>query len=205
MKIRQLHPWDLDEQGARTAQRTLRELVDLSPSTGPFTTACGVDVAYEDAATKGVPQAVAAAVVLDMADGSVMTHRVARTDVAFPYVPGLLSFREMPPLIEALDLLTVEPDVIVCDGHGYAHPERFGLACHLGVLASIPTVGCAKTPFIGAAEEPGFERGSRAPIIDQGELVGYALRTRSGVKPVYVSPGHLVDFDQACEIVLTLL
>ncbi len=206
MEIQQLHRWDLDEQAARSTQRSLRERVDLRPSAGPFSTACGVDVAYAEPAVApgSVAKAVAAAVVLDVADGSRLAEQVARVEVGFPYLPGLLSFRELPPLVAALHGLSVEPDVIVCDGHGYAHPERFGLACHLGVLASVPTIGCAKTSFVGTYAEPEMERGSRSPVVDGGELVGYALRTRDGVKPVFVSPGHRVDFDQACETVLAL-
>jgi deoxyribonuclease V len=124
---------------------------------------------------------------------------------AFPYVPGLFAFRELPVLTDALRQLTVQPDVLVCDGYGLAHPRRFGLACHLGVLTGLPSIGVAKTPFVGRAEgELGEHRGATADLQDGPDVIGRALRTRDGVKPVYVSIGHRVDLDTACALTLAL-
>ena len=120
----------------------------------------------------------------------------------FPYVPGLLSFRELPPLLEAWERLTLRPDALLCDGHGLAHPRRFGLACHAGVTLDLPAVGCAKSLLVGQAEEPAQVRGAQGELRHQDELVGLALRTRPGVKPVYVSIGHRVTLPDAAALVL---
>lgn len=146
----------------------------------------------------------AAVVVLDTADLSVRDTAVVRGGAAFPYVPGLFAFREIPALLEALGKLTVRPEVLVCDGHGLAHPRRFGLACHLGVLTGLPSFGVGKTPLIGSWDQPGEERGARADLVDDGETVGAVLRTRAGVKPVFVSVGHRMDLDGACDLTLRL-
>lgn len=143
-------------------------------------------------------------VVLDTADLRVRDTAVVRGTAAFPYVPGLFAFREVPALLEALDKLSVRPDVLICDGHGLAHPRRFGLACHLGVLTGLPSYGVGKTPLIGAWEQPGDQRGARADLVDGGETVGVVLRTRQGVKPVFVSVGHRMDLDGACGLTLRL-
>lgn len=198
--VNHLNDWDLDEQQARAKQRHLAGLVDVTPTLELPATAAGVDVAYD----VGSDVVVAAVVILDSATLEVIETCVIRTTVRFPYVPGLLSFRELPSVIDALGKVEATPGVIVCDGHGYAHPERFGLASHLGVLCDIPTVGCAKTAFFGTYDEPGPDRGSRTPIVADDATIGHALRTQDGVNPVFVSPGHDVDFDSACEIVLSL-
>ncbi len=122
----------------------------------------------------------------------------------FPYIPGLLSFRELPLAMAAIEKLSIEPELIVADGHGYAHPARLGLACHLGIEIDLPTIGCAKTSFIGEHGEPGLERGAWADITDGGEVIGSVVRTRHGVKPLYVSPGHLIDFESARLAILAL-
>jgi deoxyribonuclease V len=124
--------------------------------------------------------------------------------VAFDYVPGLLAFRELPGLVRALEQLTVTPELIVCDGYGLAHPRRFGLACHLGVLTGLPTLGVGKTAFVGTFEEPGRTRGSWSDLRLDGEVVGRVLRTQDGVKPVFVSVGNRIDLDTACANVLRL-
>lgn len=121
---------------------------------------------------------------------------------AFPHVPGLFAFRELPTLVEALRRLRTVPGLLLCDGHGPAHPRRFGLACHPGVLSGLPTAGVAKTPFTGRHEGLGEERGAFAPLVDGDGTVGRALRTRAGVKPVFVSTGHLIGLDAACRHVL---
>jgi deoxyribonuclease V len=126
----------------------------------------------------------------------------ARRPLAFPYVPGLLSFREAPAIIDALQQLSEKPDLLLVDGQGLAHPRRFGLACHLGVLADLPTIGVAKSRLVGAYEEPGTERGAWTPLIDGCETIGAVLRTRRAVRPVFVSIGHRICLQTAIDLVL---
>ncbi|MDI7269575.1 MAG: endonuclease V, partial [Myxococcota bacterium] len=133
-----------------------------------------------------------------------LASAVVASPVPFPYVPGLLSFREAPPLLEALARLPLIPDCLVVDAHGLAHPRRFGLACHLGVWCDIPTIGIAKSLLVGRHGPLGRARGSIAPLVDRGETVGAAVRTRAGVRPVYVSVGHRFDLSSACALALAL-
>lgn len=162
-------------------------------------TAAGLDVAYET----GSPVVAAAVVTLSVATGEVLESATAVGEAEFPYVPGLFAFRELPTLLAAFAGLTVTPDLLLADGHGLAHPRRFGLACHLGLETGLPTIGVAKTP-LGRYDQPGPERGARTPLLDGDEEVGAALRTQPGVKPVFVSVGHRVDLDTACAHVLAL-
>jgi len=145
---------------------------------------------------------VAGAVVWDIELERSVEEATAEVEVDFPYVPGLLSFRELPGLMAAYNKLQTPVDLLICDGQGYAHPRRFGLACHLGVLLGIPTVGCAKRALVGRYEPPGAKRGVRSLIRDGSELLGAAVRTRTGVRPVFISVGHLVTLDTACTVVL---
>ncbi|MET9841482.1 endonuclease V [Streptomyces virginiae] len=192
-----------DEAEARAIQDELRHRVVLTESGPPpghgFVT--GVDVAYDD--TRDL--VAAAAVVLDAATLEVVQEATAVGHVSFPYVPGLLAFRELPTVLAALDALTVEPGLVVCDGYGLAHPRGFGLACHLGVVTGLPSIGVAKNPFTFTHEEPGTRRGDAAALLAaDGAEVGRALRTQDGTKPVYVSVGHKVSLDNACAHVLAL-
>ncbi|WP_223190574.1 endonuclease V [Nonomuraea terrae] len=198
MQVEQLHPWPSSVAEAEAVQDRLRGHVEL---TGPatFTLVAGLDVHYH-----GDEALTAAAVVLDAATLAPVEQVVAHGRAAFPYVPGLFAFRELPALVEALERLTVTPDLLVCDGYGVAHPRGFGLACHLGVLTGLPALGVGKTPFVGVHETPGPERGAWTPIVHEGATVGRALRTRPGVKPVYVSQGHRVSLDTVTEQVLRL-
>ncbi|WP_062349799.1 endonuclease V [Herbidospora yilanensis] len=184
---------------ATEIQSRLRPLADLA-SEGPaeigFTAGLDVGYAADDTVTGAV-------VVLD-SSLNVVDQAVARERARFPYVPGLFAFREIPPLLTALSRLSVTPGLLVCDGYGVAHPRRFGLACHLGVLTGLPAIGVAKTAFVGTHEPPAAERGSWTPIVLDGETVGRALRTRTGVKPVYVSQGHRMSLANACAQVLRL-
>ncbi len=197
------HSTPRTEAEAVAVQRELRRLLVLDepgpPADGTGTVA-GVDVAYDD----GAGVVAAAAVVLDAGDLTVLDRATAVGPVAFPYVPGLLAFRELPTVLEALRRLRVAPGLVVCDGYGLAHPRRFGLACHLGVVTGLPTIGVAKSPFTFRHEPPGPSRGDAAPLLDAGEVVGRALRTRDGVKPVFVSAGHRTGLDAACAHVLRL-
>lgn len=194
--------WPTDERTARAVQDALRTRVVLDeagppPGTGHVT---GVDVAYDD--ERDI--VAAAVVVLDAAMLDVVEEATAVGKVAFPYVPGLLAFREIPTVLAALDELWSDPGLVVCDGYGVAHPRRFGLASHLGVLTGLPTIGVAKNPFAFAYEDPAAGRGSASPLLDGAEEVGRALRTREGVKPVFVSAGHRVSLDRACAHTLHL-
>lgn len=194
--------WPATEEQARAVQDELRNRVVLdeegpAPGTGRVT---GVDVAYDD--RRDV--VAAAAVVLDAATLDVVAEATAVGQVSFPYVPGLLAFREIPTVLAALDALPCAPGLVVCDGYGLAHPRRFGLASHLGVLTGHPTIGVAKNPFTFTYDDPGAARGSVSPLRAGPEEVGRALRTRDGVKPVFVSVGHRVSLDTACAHTLAL-
>ncbi|MGW3941991.1 endonuclease V [Streptomyces phaeochromogenes] len=194
--------WPATEDQARAVQDELRGRVVLDepgppPGTGRVT---GVDVAYDD--ERDV--VVAAAVVLDASTLDVVAEATAVGQVPFPYVPGLLAFREIPAVLAALEALPCAPGLVVCDGYGLAHPRRFGLASHLGVLTGLPTIGVAKNPFTFTYEEPGAPRGSASPLLAGEEEVGRALRTQAGVKPVFVSVGHRVTLDAACAHTLHL-
>ncbi|MEV7289942.1 endonuclease V [Streptomyces sp. NPDC093252] len=194
--------WPATEEQARAVQDELRARVVLddsgpAPGTGRIT---GVDVAYDDERDL----VAAAAVVLDAASLDVVAEATAVGRISFPYVPGLLAFREIPTVLAALAALPHPPGLVVCDGYGLAHPRRFGLASHLGVLTGLPVIGVAKNPFVFTCDPPGDRRGASSPLLAGTEEVGRALRTRDGVKPVYVSVGHRVALDTACAHTLAL-
>ncbi|RJQ74329.1 deoxyribonuclease V [Pseudonocardiaceae bacterium YIM PH 21723] len=159
----------------------------------------GVDVSYADE-----DRLAAAVVLLDTGTLELVESAVVTGRASFPYRPGLFAFRELPSIVEALATLSGTPGLIVCDGHGLAHPRRFGLACHLGLITGIPAMGVAKNVFTGEFEEPGPHRGATSPLLDGGEEIGWVLRTQDGVKPVFVSAGHLIGLDNACEWALRL-
>jgi len=197
-----MHPWDLSPTEAIALQRELAsdvECVDRLPE--KITRVAGVDVGFED----GGRIARAAVAILSFPDLAPMERSIARLDTAFPYIPGLLSFRELPAVLEALAHLSEPPDVILCDGQGRAHPRRFGIACHLGLLLDLPTLGVGKTRLIGEHEEPGPERGDWTALLDKGEIIGATLRTRPGVKPLYISGGHRVGLESAVRLTLACL
>jgi deoxyribonuclease V len=206
MRIEVPHAWPQDEAGALALQDELRPRADhVGPGPQSPRLIAGLDVAY--AGSGGAADAVVAAVVvIDARTLAPVEQATAVGRASFPYVPGLFAFRELPVLIEALGRIRTTPDLLLCDGHGLAHPRRFGLACHLGVITGIATAGVAKTPFVGtyAPRDLAAVRGSYAPLTDGGETVGRALRTQDGVKPVYVSTGHRIDLDTACRHVLAL-
>ena len=195
------HSWDMNEQDALDLQRELANKVRLvDPPESVWRWIAGVDVGYD----KYGDQLFAAVVVLDAETGNVVETATAWDRVCFPYIPGLFSFRELPPVIKAMSGLSRRPDLIICDGQGLAHPRRFGLACHLGVLYELPTIGCGKKRLIGTHQDPAEERGAMAPLEDDGTLIGYVLRTQTGIRPVYVSPGHLISHQTACREVLRM-
>ncbi len=201
MKIRRLHDWNLSIDEARTLQGRLRERLILEPPPGfdPRLVA-GADLSIRWKSDRGY----AGIVTIDVESHETLEEATAVVDVDFPYVPGFLSFRELPPLAAAWERLRRRPDAVIFDGHGIAHPRRFGLACHGGLLFDVPSVGCAKSLLVGRHGPLGEERGSTAEIIADDEVVGMAVRTRDRVKPVYVSPGHRMDLPTAVALVLRM-
>ena len=181
-------------------QETLREQVvarDEFPRE-PRTVA-GMDVSYD----RKSPWIFAAVVVLRLPALELVDQAVvARARATFPYVPGLLSFRESPAGLAAWERLKTRPDCLLCDGHGYAHPRRFGFACHFGLLVDLPTIGCAKSVLVGEYREPSERRGSLSDLVHDGEVVGVAARTQNATRPVFVSAGHRISLRRAVEIVL---
>lgn len=198
MKIDQRHAWPATISEAIAIQEQLRGEVIAADALGTVQYVAGVDVGYQsDSST-----ARAAVAVLSFPDLQLLEYKIARRETAFPYIPGFLSFREVPAVLDALEALSLVPDLLLCDGQGIAHPRRFGLACHLGVLTDIPSIGVAKSRFIGEYDELPAERGSWQPLRDKGETIGAVLRTRSGVNPLYVSIGHRVSLPAAIDYVL---
>jgi deoxyribonuclease V len=194
VKLDRLHSWDVTPAEAVALQRRLAPLVSRMaelPETVRYI--AGVDISPPDA--DGV--CTGAVVVLAYPSLEAVEVRVHRERPAMPYVPGLLSFRETPVLAGALEALSITPDLLLVDGQGLAHPRRFGIACHLGLLTGLPTIGCAKSLLVGRHEPLGVDAGAWAELVDRGEVVGAALRTRAGVTPVYVSIGHRVGLEQA--------
>jgi deoxyribonuclease V len=193
--------WDVTVAEAVALQRELRDrLVLRTPSGFAPARVAGADISLD----RGEPRGYAGVVVIERASMSTVDEATAVGDLTFPYVPGLLSFRELPLIARAWTRLRVRPDVVVFDGQGYAHPRRFGIACHGGVLFGVPTLGCAKTILVGRHGPLGEERGATAEMVDRGEVVGMAVRLRAGTKPVYVSAGHLIDLATAVEVVLSM-
>jgi deoxyribonuclease V len=199
------HSWDVSPQEAAALQRALGARLraeDDPPGLGSSArVVAGVDNAYvrqADGVTLGVGVAVALGLPgLEPLDWSTTTLRVR-----FPYVPGLLAFREVPVMLAALAGLSVSPDLVLVDAHGYAHPRRFGAASHLGVLIDRPTIGCAKSRLVGRYTPPGPEPGARTPLVDRGETIGMVVRTRASGAPLFVSVGHRVSLGTAVELVL---
>lgn len=194
--VRDLHPWDLSYREAVALQRRLASMVvregDLPEKAVRLV--AGADVAAGRAGRIGV----AAVVVVSYPELEPVETVVVEAPVTAPYIPGLLSFREAPVLVEAFRRLRAMPDLLIVDGHGYAHPRRFGLACHLGLLLDLPTIGCAKSRLCGEESPLGAERGSVAALTDAGEVIGSLVRTQTGIRPVYVSVGHRLSLE-ACE------
>jgi deoxyribonuclease V len=194
------HAFDLAIPDARRLQERLRSRVREEELPRRLRSIAGADVSYD----RGSPTLFAAVVVLDARTLEVIEMASVEDRARFPYVPGYLSFREIPPLLEAFAKLSERPDLVVADGQGRAHPRRFGLASHLGVLLDLPTIGCAKSRLVGEHREPGPRRGASTQLRDGGEVIGTVLRTQHGVKPVYVSVGHRVTLAAARRLVLAL-
>ena len=192
------HPWPVTVAEARAVQEELRSSVVREGDLGDVTRVAGADVGFED----GGLVTRAAVAVLTFPELELQDQAVVRHKTTFPYVPGYLSFREIPSILEAMGALADSPDLVLCDGQGYAHPRRFGLACHLGVLLDIPTIGVAKSRLVGTYDEPGSDKGDWTPLVDGGETVGAVLRTRPRVKPVFVSTGHRLSLETAVAMTL---
>jgi len=199
MKVSQRHDWNLSYSEAVALQRELAGEVTLRGiPAAEVRRVAGADVAV----SRRTNTAAAAVVVLDFPSLEVLEERVWRSELTFPYIPGLLSFREIPALVECLRAVVAPFDVLLCDGQGIAHPRRFGLASHLGLILQKPTIGCAKSLLVGEFGTVGETRGDFAPLTHKGRRVGSVLRTQEGVKPIYISPGHLVDHRSARRIAL---
>lgn len=200
MKYPSLHSWDVDTKEAIEIQKRLASRVSVEDElVGPTRYVAGVDISPPDANGN----AVGAAVVLELPELQVVEVSVYRGKPGFPYVPGLLSFREAPLILGALEQLATTPDVVLVDGQGLAHPRRFGLACHLGFLTDTPTIGCAKSILKGRPEgNLAASAGAHVPLVDKNEIVGAAVRTRESVNPIYVSIGHKVSLEIAIKLTL---
>ena len=196
MQYRSLHSWDVTPEEAREIQNRLRREVIGADRFGTINTVAGVDIGLKK------DTALASVVVLSFPELQVVDSEVAACPVRFPYIPGLLSFREIPPLLTAFAQLQTEPDLVIVDGQGIAHPRRFGLASHLGLILDKPTIGCAKSRLWGRYEEPGLEQGAYTHLVDKGEVIGVAVRTRANVRVVYVSVGHRISLDSARTLTL---
>jgi len=188
--------WPHSPAQASQLQERLRGQVVAEDELGIVREVAGVDAHYS------VDRVCAAVVVMGLPNLATVESALVHRPLTFPYLPGLLSFREAPAITEALNQLSKKPDLLLVDGQGLAHPRRFGLACHLGVLADVPTIGVAKSRLIGTYEEPGIERGAWSPLTDGDETIGAVLRTRRTVRPVFVSVGHRISLRTAIDLVL---
>jgi deoxyribonuclease V len=193
-----MHDWDVTPTEAVAIQKELAGRVKLQPFKGVPGLIAGADISFN----KYSPTVYAAFVVLDFKTMEPVGYSSHVMDVSFPYVPGLLSFREIPPLIEAWKKLSVVPDVVMLDGQGIAHPRGMGIASHFGVLVNIPTIGCAKSVLTGKFSDLPPEAQSSVPLILRDKKIGTALRTKNKTNPVFVSPGHLMSFEDSVRITL---
>ncbi|MEM7713056.1 MAG: deoxyribonuclease V [Cyanobacteria bacterium P01_A01_bin.68] len=199
MKIEQRHNWNLTTSEAKTIQEELRkEVITEDRFEEPVKYVAGVDMGFEADGTISR----AAVAVLSFPDLQLQEQTIAKRPTTFPYIPGFLSFREIPAVLDALQKINTTPDIILCDGQGLAHPRRLGIACHLGVILDMPTIGVAKSWLIGDYEEVPQEKGSWKPLIHKDETIGAVLRTRANVKPLYISSGHRISLPTAIDYVL---
>jgi deoxyribonuclease V len=201
MQIQKRHPWSIAPSEAIEIQEKLRDEVIREDRVGSIKRVAGADVSYR----RKDKVARAAVAVFSYPALEPLSHSFAKRTITFPYIPGLLSFREIPALFQAFSGLDIQPDLLICDGHGYAHPRRFGLACHLGLISNLPTIGVAKRKLIGEHGPVPNRRGAWVPLVDEGEIIGAVLRTREKVKPVYVSLGHRVSLETAVQLTISCL
>jgi len=198
MKVHKLHEWEVSSARAREIQLSLAKRVVAENGVINPRIVAGIDISSPD------PQGVAsgAVVVLSYPELSIVEVKIAQGKITLPYIPGLLSFRESPLILAACEKLSNIPDLVLIDGQGIAHPRRLGLASHVGLFLDLPTVGCAKSILCGQHQPLTEEAGSHAELLDNGEIIGAALRTKSGVKPIYVSVGHKIDLGSALQWVI---
>ncbi len=199
MRVRALHSWDIIPEEALHLQKKLRPRLSLKAPGGKLSLVAGADISC----VRSLRLAVGGVLIFRFPEIELVEERYHVGELSFPYIPGLLTFREGPVLLGAFEKLELIPDAIIFDGQGIAHPRSLGLASHMGLLLEIASVGCAKTHLFGEWHEPGPERGAWSPLRGRGgEVIGAALRTRSGVKPVFVSPGHRADLPFALDLTL---
>ena len=187
------HDFDLTPKAAIALQKELAGRIERQDRLGDIRLLAGVDVGFEDAGKT----TRAAVVILDAAALTVVDQAVARRPTSFPYIPGLLSFREIPAVLDAFAGLSRQPDLLMVDGQGIAHPRRLGIASHLGLLLDLPAIGVGKSRLMGQAEEPGRDKGCWTPLVDKGETIGAVLRSRTGIAPLYISLGHRISLETA--------
>jgi deoxyribonuclease V len=188
--------WPTTFEEARAVQEELRKKVVTHDALGEVRTVAGIDAGYEGELAR------AAVVVLSFPSLAPLDYAVARRPATFPYVPGFLSFREVPAVLAAMEALRTKPDLLLCDGQGIAHPRRLGIASHIGVLLDLPSIGCGKSRLVGRNKPVPDTRGAHVPLTDRGEVIGAVLRTRPGTKPLYISPGHRVSLETALHYVM---
>lgn len=198
MKLQHQHPWQVSPAEARAIQEDLRDKVISQDLLDKVQRVAGVDVGFEEQGT--ITRAAVA--VLDFPSLTLVEQAIARLPTQFPYVPGLLSFREIPAVLAALEQLKTLPDLLLCDGQGLAHPRRFGIASHLGVLTDLPSIGVAKTRLIGTFGKVPEEKGGWTPLMDKAERIGAVLRSRTGTKPLFISAGHRIGLESAIHYVM---
>ncbi len=197
LPVRHPHPWNVSPEEAVAIQQRLREqVIREGPMPGPGTVIVGVDVGFRGELAR------AAAVAVRFPDLTPLAQAVAEVPVTFPYIPGLLAFREAPAILAALERLPLSPQVLMVDGHGISHPRRMGIATHLGVYLDLPSIGCAKSKLWGRYEMPPDEPGAWSPLWDGEEMIGAVLRTQAGVSPVFVSIGHRISLENAIATVM---
>lgn len=192
------HPWDVTPQQAKQIQYDLQQYLILEDKINEINFVAGVDVGFEENNT--ITRAAIA--ILTFPGLELYEHAIARLPTTFPYIPGYLSFREVPAVLEALEQIKQRPDILLCDGQGVAHPRRLGIACHLGVLTDIPAIGVAKSRLLGTHDPVPDEKGRWVELKDKQETIGAVLRTRAHVKPLYISPGHRISLATSIKYVM---
>jgi deoxyribonuclease V len=198
MKIEQRHEWALTAESAIVIQQELCQEVITEDQFGVVQYVAGVDVGFESDGT--ITRAAVA--ILTYPELEFCDHAIARRPTTFPYIPGFLSFREVPAVLDALEQVKTVPDLLLCDGQGLAHPRRFGIACHLGILTNLPAIGVAKSRLVGKHEEVPDQRGAWVPLMHKGDRIGAVLRTRPGTNPLYISSGHRISLESAIAYVM---
>jgi deoxyribonuclease V len=200
MKIPDFHPWEVTPTEAIQIQKELHKKLVLRPPRKPVRLLAAGDVSYNS----GDEFQFGALLLFLFPDLILLEKAWAAEKISFPYIPGLLTFREAPILLKAFSQLSQKPDLLLFDGQGIAHPRSMGIAAHLGLILDIPAIGCAKSRLCGVYEDPGSEKGSTATLKENGKRIGTVVRTRTGIKPVFVSPGHKMDFSTSAKVILAL-